>query len=214
MTQPIPPSYPPMGNYGAANYGMPARPKALTVAAIMGIVFASLNLLCNGWGLIKNFGIAVWARDRQVELSRAFTVFNFADAAVFLLLAIVWMIVSIFLLKAALWAISAGRKLAIVHILLLVGYVVGSFALASDARKLYREQIDEQQRSQPASAQPMPAGMMDAMVNIATYGAPIIAALLGLVVPITMLIALSRPSVKSLEAASSNQFTGGYTPPM
>jgi hypothetical protein len=184
------------------------------VAAIMGIILACIGLLCN---VINLGGIAVQVamkgKPGQVDVPPTIAGVSAIIAVVFLILAMVWLAVSIGLLKIAPWAISLARKLAVLHIVLLVAYLAVSLVfLAPETKRLTEEQLEAQQDSQGSGANQPPLGFAKGVAAGAAYGGPVLGFLFGLILPLTMIIALSRPSVKAIGGPAAP--VGGYTPPM
>ena len=212
-----PPNYPPTSNYASGNYVTPpARPTALTVAAVLGIVLASLSLLCN---IIGIFGVimqsAMSGQPGAVKMSPMMNGIGATMAVISLIIAITWLAVSIGLLKVAPWAISLGKKLALIHILILVlSLVVSLVVVAPETKRAAEQAFNEQQARQGSSGNSPPPGFAKGFAAGMAYGGPLIGFVIGLILPVTMLIALGRPSVQAALAANAGGATGGYSPPM
>jgi hypothetical protein len=132
-------------------------------------------------------------------------------AVVSLILLISWLAISVGLLKIAPWAISFGKKLAPVHILLLVlSLAVSLVFVAPETKKMAEQQFEAQRQSQNSKNPPPPAVAKGFAVGMA-YGGPIIGFLIGMILPTTMLIALGRPSVK-IALDKTLAAAGGYPP--
>lgn len=184
---------------------MVARPSSVTAAAIVGIVLASLGILCN---LIALAGAAMQSAIRTsgssgasssttpVPLPGWMMAVGAIAAVAFLVIAIVWLVVSIGLLKIAGWALSLATKLAPLHIVLLVLWLgVNLILIAPESKKALEEQFQQQQQSSQRT--PPPPGFAKGFAVGAAYAGPVLSFVLAMILPVTMLICLSRPTAKA-----------------
>ena len=181
-------------NYQTAYTG-PQRPTAVTVAAVIGIVLASLSLICNGLGILGALfqglfqGLAGQAQ--QMEMPKSVTIASVAIALVGFILAIAWLAISIGLLKLAPWSRGAALKLAMVHIVFcIVALVVNVTVVAPETKKATEQALAQQQTS--PSAPKLGSGFAAG----AAYGGAAVAVVWGLIIPATMLIALRGASAR------------------
>ena len=190
------------------------RPAAVTAAAIIGIVIASLGLLCHGGGLIGALWQALGPRVAgQPELPAWVNATSAVLAVVFLVLAILWMVVSIGLLRMSGWARTLGVRLAVVHLLLLIVEVAVLLIFIAPVTK---DTVASAMANQPGGAtNPVnTAGFQRGMAMGAAYGGPVIGFLVGLILPLTMVTILTRPTTKAaFEGAAAPPQPPTYPPP-
>jgi hypothetical protein len=181
------------------------RPTALSVIAIIGIVYAVLTLLCHSYGLIASMimqnGGMTWAATQQTTVSTPTTTtssttqFAFAaphdptTMAIQVGSAIIGLVLSLFLLAGSVGALylkSIARLTLIVYALLTL-----VFALA---RMLVTLFIVTPKMQQLLANQPMPIGRQ-AMQTIAAAMA-VMTWLFTSALPIAILIVMTRPRVR------------------
>lgn len=185
----------------------------MTVAAIFGIVLASLSLICNIFGIFGLIVQTATSAQQSVKLPPLVMAVSVVSIVLSTILGITWLAVSIGLLKMAPWAVAWGRKLALIHIgLLVLTLAVSLILVAPETKKMAEAQFEEQQRRQGSNGTPPPPGLAKGFAAGMAYGGPLIGFVIGMILPTTMLIALNRPSVKA--AMGSDATTGGYAPPM
>jgi hypothetical protein len=198
-----------------------ARPTAVTVAAIIGIVIASLFVLCIGISLLME-AVASPADKPQVPGWVAGT--QVAFALLSMLLFVAWIVICVGLLTMSGWARSAGLTLATAHVLiLLVTTGVHLGLIAQHLRPALEVAIErEQARQAEASGNTTTTGPTtlpdlvsynSAMATGLAYGLPVIGLVLGLILPVMMLIVLTRPSVKAAFAGAGTEIPPTHPPP-
>jgi hypothetical protein len=203
VTQPPfqpPTSYPPSVPYQPES--LPPRPTALTVVAVIGIVLASLGIICNGFSGVSSAlaaaGITPLAAN-QPQLPRWVNVIGSADAFISLFIDITWIIVCIGLLRLSLWARKAAVTLACVHLVWLVVTAVFNFGVVAPHTK---ELLEQQLASQPGPASGPSAATMGTIAAASVYFGIGLGLLFGLILPVMMLATMTRQSMKDLFAAT------------
>jgi hypothetical protein len=172
----------------------PPRPTALTVVAVIGIVLASLGLVCNGangiLNLVASTGTTLGANQPQVpawvHASQAL------EAFVGLLLDIAWIVVGIGLLRLSPWARGLAMAVGVTHIIWLLITTGFNLAVVAPIMKQSMEQMPAPANS-PGNTQAFQRGFAMG----AAYLGPIFALVFGLILPVMMLITVTRPGIKA-----------------
>ena len=202
MTQPSfqPPNYPPGVPYEPLPM-QPPRPTALTVVAVIGIVIASLGLICNGINGIFSAVAAVGANPmaaNQPQLPRWISATTSVEAFLSLFIDIAWIAVCIGLLRVSPWARKAAVNLASVHVVWLLISAGFNLGVLAPTMKQAMEQMQPPPNA-PANAQAFQRGIAAG----AAYGGPVLGLLFGLILPVMMLATMTRQSMKAVFAASA-----------
>ena len=206
--QPPPPNYPPGVMYQSQPL-LPPRPTALTVVAVIGLVIASLGLICNGTGGIFSAVAAAGitpGRAGQPQLPAWVNATSAAEAFMSLFIDIAWIVVCIGLLRLSPWARGAAVTLATIHIVWLLLSTGFTLAVLSPVTKRTMEQMP-----MSSNAGGNPPGFQQGFAVGAAYGGPVLGLLFGLILPVMMLATMTRDVMKAVFSRAASGGTPMYT---
>jgi hypothetical protein len=167
----------------------PARPTAVTVLAIIGIIFGGFGLLCKPFGVIALF-IPQPGPNPMVDMQKQMMAWNVANAAVGTLVSILLLASAIGSLSLKRWArkgMLAYAGLAVV--LTLIGGVVTIVWLLPEMQKAQQQMMAQQSRGGAP-----PAQMMNFVQTAGTVGA-VLGIAAALVYPLVLAYFYTRPAV-------------------
>lgn len=196
----------PYGQPQPLSYGQPAtsgRPTSVTVIAIIGIILASLALLCGGGGLVINLIAAGGGLPGQPKPSGTQTTYNVVTGLIILVWGVALLLGCIGALRMSPWARKFLVTLSIVDIAyVIVKNLIALLVVVPEQVRLIQAQMAQQQAAPPQ-------GFMQGM-TAGTYGAVVLVAILSLIYPIATLIVMRKPDVVS--AFERGAGGAGYPP--
>ena len=212
MTQYPGPNYPAQipGYQSPYTRSAPVRPTAVTVLAIIGIIFGGLGVLCKPLGVVALF-IPQPGPNPMLDMQRSMMVWNVANAVVGTLVSVLLLASSIGSLSLKPWArkgMLAYAGLALV--LTVVGGVVTMIWIMPKMQEAQRQMLAQQSaRGAPAP----PPGMMNIIQTAGNAGA-VIGLVLALIFPLVLMYFYTRPEVKAAfgEADGGGGPSGGAPP--